>query len=154
MSANTKLIKTAEFLSLIASLMHIAIIFGGPDWYRFFGAGEEMAQMAEQNMLYPALITFFIAGVLFIFALFAFSAAGLIFRMPLLKTALVVISAIYLVRGIFGFVAVQLIDHPYLNELKMNPEFMLISSAVSLAFGLTYAIGTAKIWPSLTRHKS
>jgi hypothetical protein len=30
-------------LSAIAALLHAAVIAGGPDWYRFFGAGEEMA---------------------------------------------------------------------------------------------------------------
>ena len=28
------------WLSLAAASAHIACIFGGPDWYRFFGAGE------------------------------------------------------------------------------------------------------------------
>lgn len=27
-------------LSAAAALLHIAVIVGGPDWYRFFGAGE------------------------------------------------------------------------------------------------------------------
>jgi hypothetical protein len=30
-------------LSLVAALLHIAIIVGGPAWYRFFGAGEALA---------------------------------------------------------------------------------------------------------------
>lgn len=31
-------------LSLLASLLHVACMIGGPDWFRFFGAGEAMAQ--------------------------------------------------------------------------------------------------------------
>jgi hypothetical protein len=27
-------------LSFIAALLHVARIFGGPSWYRFFGAGD------------------------------------------------------------------------------------------------------------------
>jgi hypothetical protein len=32
-------------LSAIASALHVAIIFGGPGAYRFFGAGERFAQL-------------------------------------------------------------------------------------------------------------
>ena len=27
-------------LSIVAALLHVACIFGGPSWYRFFGAGD------------------------------------------------------------------------------------------------------------------
>lgn len=57
-------------LSFLASLMHIAVIYVGADGYRLFGAGEESAMMA---------------GVLFVWAPFAFSGAGLMRRMPMLK---------------------------------------------------------------------
>jgi hypothetical protein len=30
-------------LSIIAALLHMARIFGGPSWYRFFGAGDRMS---------------------------------------------------------------------------------------------------------------
>lgn len=39
----------AGSMSFISSLLHIAIILGGPDWYRFFGAGEQMAKMTESG---------------------------------------------------------------------------------------------------------
>jgi len=44
-------LKIAGCLSLLASLAHLAIIVGGPSWYRFFGAGEQLATMAEQGLL-------------------------------------------------------------------------------------------------------
>src|SRR3546814_7186468 len=45
------------WLSVAAALLHIACIFGGPDWYRFFGAGEGMARAAARGDLRPKLIT-------------------------------------------------------------------------------------------------
>ena len=75
-------------LSAAASLLHLAVIAGGPSWYRFFGAGEEMARMAEQGSLTPALVTIGIATVLAIWAAYAFAGAGLIPRLPLMRTAL------------------------------------------------------------------
>ena len=88
------------WLSLAASLLHIGCIIGGPAWYRFFGAGEAMARAAERGEIYPALVTFGISIILAIWAAYAFAGAGLIGRLPLMRTALVAISAIYLVRGL------------------------------------------------------
>ena len=86
-------------LSAAASALHLACIVGGGDWYRFFGAGEAMAQAAERGEAYPALLTLAIAAVLAIWAAYAFAGAGLIRRLPLMRTALVAITAIYLLRG-------------------------------------------------------
>ena len=36
-------------LSVVAALLHIACMFGGPDWYRFLGAGEGMARAAARG---------------------------------------------------------------------------------------------------------
>ncbi len=36
-------LKVAGILSFVTSVLHIAIIIGGPEWYRFFGAGEGAA---------------------------------------------------------------------------------------------------------------
>ena len=87
-------------LSAIAALLHVAIIFGGPDWYRFFGAGEGMARAAERGSAQPAIITLGIAAVLAVWSAYGFSGAGVIRRLPLLRTALVAISAVYLARGL------------------------------------------------------
>ena len=41
--------------SMLAASLHIAIIIGGPEWYRFFGAGERMATLAGQGSLIPTI---------------------------------------------------------------------------------------------------
>lgn len=46
------LLVSAGYLSFFAALLHVSCIFGGPSWYRFFGAGEHMAQMAANGDLY------------------------------------------------------------------------------------------------------
>lgn len=130
-------------LSIVASLLHIAIIIGGASWYRFFGAGERMATMAEKGSWYPTVITLFIAGVLFSWGLYAFSGADVFtYRLPFLNYALVVISAIYLVRGLV-----------FIPALLFMPDkvdtFIVWSSLISLVFGLCYAIGTFQVWKTL-----
>jgi hypothetical protein len=59
----------------VASLLHVAIIIGGADWYRFFGAGERMARLAAHGSPYPSLITAGIALILSIWTLYALSGA-------------------------------------------------------------------------------
>lgn len=129
-------------LSVAASLLHIGCIIGGPDWYRFFGAGEAMATMAEQGSMTPTLLTLGIAAILAIWAAYAFSGAGLLPRLPLLRTGLVVITAIYLLRGL------ALIPALVINGANVMP-FILWSSLIVLVYGLAYAIGTWTAWPHL-----
>ena len=133
----------AGSLSALAALLHVAVIFGGPDWYRFFGAGEGMARMAERGMIQPTLITLGITAVLAIWAAYAFSGAGLIARLPLLRTGLVVITLIYLARGLIVIPAV-------LINREIN-AFGWWGSLIVLVYGLTYLVGTWRAWPTLGR---
>lgn len=132
------------WLSVAAALLHIACIFGGPDWYRFFGAGEAMARAAAHGAWRPVLITLGIATALLIWAAYAFSGAGWLPRLPLLRTGLVVIAAAYLLRGLL-FVPFNLIRPTH------SAEFALWSSAIVLVFGAVHAVGTIKAWGYLAR---
>jgi hypothetical protein len=85
--------------SILVALLHVAIILGGPDWYRFWGAGEQMAKLEENGSLLPDIVTFFLVVIFLIWGLYAYSGAGLVKRLPLLKR-LVVISSIYTIRGL------------------------------------------------------
>jgi len=142
MSANPMLI-AGGVLSAAASILHLAVIVGGPAWYRFFGAGEGMARMAERGSLTPTLITLGIASVLAVWSAYAFSGAGLIPRLPLIRTALVLISAVYLLRGLV------LIPAFVVNPGGVTP-FVLWSSIIVLIYGIAYAVGTWKAWPALS----
>ena len=129
-------------LSAVAALLHIAIIFGGADWYRFFGAGEGMARAAERGSWRPALLTGAIAAILFTWSAYAFSGAGLIRRLPLVRTALVLIAAIYLARALAPVAALIVASR------TIDP-FMVWSSLIVLVYGVAYAAGTWTAWPSL-----
>lgn len=135
------------WLSLAAALIHAATIIGGPDWYRFFGAGEEIARAAERGSWVPAVMTSAIATILGIWAAYAFAGAGVIRRLPLMRTALIAISAIYVARGL-------LIFHPLaFGRPDLSASFMFWSSLIVLIYGLTYAIGTWHAWPYLSKRR-
>jgi hypothetical protein len=138
----------AGSLSLLAALLHLAVIVGGPGWYRFFGAGEALAQAAERGSWIPAVVTLGIAALLAIWSAYAFAAAGAIRQLPLMRTALVAISAIYLARGLF------VLDPDAFARPDLSPEFMLWSSLIVLVYGVTYAVGTWQAWPHLSKRNA
>lgn len=146
MNGNNQLI-IAALCSFIASFLHIAIVFGGASWYRFFGAGERMAELAESGSNYPIIVTFSIAIVLFVWGLYGLSAADVIAELPLTKFALVVITAIYLTRGAAGLILPFISSHPAITQ--NTTKFWLISSSVCLLFGIFYLLGTVKNWSHL-----
>ena len=138
---NTLLIAGAS-LSAVAALIHIGCIIFGGSWYRFLGAGEGIARMADAGHWYPTVITSAIGALLFTWSAYALSGAGVIRRLPLLKLGLCVITAIYIVRGI-GFYAIM----PLFPGNSIT--FWLVSSAICLAFGLVHFAGLRQAWSRL-----
>jgi Na+/melibiose symporter-like transporter len=66
----------------------------------------------------------------------------LIPRLPLMRTALVAIAAVYLLRGLV------LVPALALNGGKASP-FLWWSSLIVLGYGIVYAVGTLRAWPTL-----
>jgi hypothetical protein len=132
----------AGTLSAVVAFLHLSCIYFGGSWYRFFGAGEQMALLAEQGSIKPTLITSGIVLILSIWSLYAFSAAGVIFKLPLIRIALVLITFIYLVRGVAGFFLIS-------NPMGRSPEFWVWSSIICLSFGVVHLIGLKQQWASL-----
>jgi len=138
-----KLLITGGIFSILAALLHIAIIIGGPDWYITFGAGEEMAKMAEQGSWIPTVSTLAIFLLLFVWGMYAFSGAGLIKQLPFLKSILIIISGIYLFRGIAIFPLI-------IFNIEPISFLLILSWIVSFIMGLAYAIGTKQEWAKLS----
>lgn len=148
-SGSTQLM-CAACLSFAASLLHVAVVFGGPDWYRFFGAGEGMATLAARGSLQPALITLGIALMLFIWGLYALSGAGAILKLPFLKSALSVITFVYLARGLAGLVLPFISQHALIIQNSLT--FWFVSSLICCVFGLFYLIGTISNWSQMSQN--
>ncbi|MEH6481055.1 MULTISPECIES: hypothetical protein [Pseudoalteromonas] len=141
---NNNTLFTAGILSFIASLLHVACVFGGPDWYRLLGAGEQMAQMAEQGSMYPTYVTLAISVIIAIWGFYALSGAGAILKLPFLKTALVLITAVYLIRGIAGLIIPFLTSSEIVHQNSI--QFWIISSIICCIYGSFYLFGTLKLW--------
>lgn len=130
-------------LSAAAAVLHLACIAGGPDWYRFLGAGEGMARMSARGQAYPAIVTLMIAAVLSVWAAYAFAGAGLMPRLPLMRAALLAISAIYILRGLVLFFPSAL------RRPDLSDGFLRWSSAIVLGFGVVHAVGIWRAWNNL-----
>jgi hypothetical protein len=144
MQANINVpLAVGALLSAIAALLHLGIIAGGPAWYRFFGAGERFARAAAQRRWYPTLVTLGIATVLGAWSAYALAGAGLIGTLPLLKAALVGITAVYLVRGM-AYAPLVLAKGG-----RITP-FVVWSSLICFAYGLVHLVGLVQRWPALT----
>lgn len=135
----------AGWLSVAVAVLHLVIIFLGAPAYRYFGAGEDMARMAEAGSLLPAALTLCITAVFAVFAWYAFAGAGLLRRPPLLRTGLVVIATIYTVRGLSLLPELG----KYLGDSGAVLPRTLVFSLVSLVTGLLYLVGTVLLWPRL-----
>ena len=140
-AANPLLILAAA-LSAIAALLHVGCIAFGAPWYRFFGAGERMARLAEAGSWRPAVITSVIVAILSVCALYALSGAGVVAPLPLLRLGLVVIASVYTLRGVAGLLYAAL-------GAGAGATFWWWSSAICLGFGLVHIAGLVQVWPQL-----
>ena len=132
-------------LSLAVALVHVIIIFIGAPAYRYFSAGEDMAKAAELGSVFPAVLTLVLAAVFAIWGFYGLSGAGIIRRLPLLKIALILIGAIYTIRGVAVFLQLfQIVT----SSAEVAPREIMFS-LVSLVIGLAYLIGTVTSWRSL-----
>ncbi len=132
----------AGCLSAIAAFLHLGCIYFGGNWYRFLGAGKQMAQLAEQGSIKPTALTSTIVLVLLVWSLYAFSAAGIALQLPLTKPVLCFITLVYLSRGAAGLF---LIKYP----MGRSPVFWLWSSIICLVFGVIHLIGLTQQWSIL-----
>ncbi len=141
MNNNVFLIAGAALSALAAALHLGCIVFGAP-WYRFFGAGEKMAQSALAGHWYPAIVTVAIAAVLATWSAYALSGAGVIPRLPLLRPTLCMITGVYLLRGVI-FLPVRVLFP------GRSTSFWWWSSAICLGIGLVHLAGLRQVWERL-----
>jgi hypothetical protein len=103
--------------------------------------------MAEQGSSITTIASVILALIFAIWAIFAFSGAGLIGRLPLLRAVLIVISVVYLLRALFLPLEINMV------LTQGYPFRFVIFSTISLLAGLLYLIGFWKQRASLTSSK-
>lgn len=143
-------------VALASGLIHIVPIFGGAYWYRLIGATEPIVDMATKGHFYPVLVCLVAASVLFTCAAFAFSGAGYIWRLPLLRTALVLIACGLIFHGVAFIPLVLLRPELMIGVYDGNGinTTLIVTSIICLVTGVTYALGTRQAWSQLRTSRS
>jgi hypothetical protein len=121
--------------SFFIAALHLVIIFVGAPGYRYFGA-PGLAVLAERGSLTPAVVTSGIVLVFTIWGFYALSGAGVVRPLPLLRTALSVIAAVYMLRGLLLIPELLRL----LSATLLAPR-AAVFSAVSLCIGLAHLAG-------------
>ena len=134
----------AGILCLALALLHLEIILMGAPAYLYFGAGQRMADLAEEGSWLPGMLTAAVALLLGIIGAYAFAGSGIIRRLPWLRPILLGACALFLVRGFL--VVPQALS--LLNDGGTGREFSF--SLVSLLVGLLFAWGLCSRWRLLT----
>lgn len=140
--SSKKILIFAAFWPFIGVLLHVMAFFGGYSWYEFLMAPPLLLESVKAGTWLAPLATFFVSGLMAIAGLYALSGAEVIFKMPLLKLALVTLSILFILRG-------MLIFHLMWWKPEVIDTFRIISSGIFLICGIAYALGTYLRWPRI-----
>lgn len=133
----------AGIAAAAGAALHIAILFGGPDWYAFFGAPAGLVEMARSGNVRAPISCLVIASFLTLLAAYAFSGAGLIRRLPFLRLGLGSIAAVLILRGVL-FIPLVVWRPGALSgvcDCRSVDAFIVVTSALCLVMGVGYALG-------------
>ena len=139
MTAQRKFLVAGGVISAVISILHVFLTFR-PELYRYIspGQGSGLAQIAEQGSSLIRIVTFALAVMFAIWAIYAFSGAGLIRRLPLLRPVLIAIGVIYILRSLFLPSEINMV------MTQGYPFRFVVFSAISLAAGVLYLLGSLK----------
>ena len=135
-----RMLIVAGTISLALALFQAAIGFS-PSLSLYFGAPESLA--ADLRLLIPTSL--FIAGVISVFGCYALSGAGYIRPLPWLRPVLVIISAIYIFRGLLLIPEILILAGTLDIPIPVAPRFVVFS-VFALMTGVIYLAGTVYGW--------
>lgn len=120
--------------SLLLAALHLVLVFRPQGW-RYFGA-DALTTLAEQGSRWIAPVTFALVVLFAVWGMYALAGAGVISPLPWLKTVLIVITIIYILRGLL-----LLSDLIKVIARTRSIRFAVFSMG-SLVTGLLYLTGT------------
>ncbi len=129
-------------LCFAIALFQIIIGFS-PSLSLYFGAPEALVKNAYMLIF----VSFLVTGILTIFGLYALSGVGFIRALPGLKPGLLVISAIFILRGLLVIPEFLVVMGVVQSSIPVAPRFILFSIG-SLVLGFFFITGTIGRWNS------
>jgi hypothetical protein len=144
MNASSRWLVAAAALCFAIALLHVAIIFLGPEAYAYFGA-PGLGRAEAAGSVVPDLETAVLVLVFATFGAYALSGAGHLRRLPLLRVALALMGAVFTLRGLVLFVQLAQLW----TGGPAAPPRMAVFSLVSLITGAAFLAGTLPRWRTL-----
>lgn len=137
MKENSYLIIAGTSTFLLALFQ--AVITTVPSWALYFGAGKDVV-----STLWLLYLTGYLVAVIFVlFGLYAFLGAGKIRKLPFLRTILLFISLLFIIRGLL--IIPQILNNTGIIRVSsIFPVQAVLSSAVSFIIGILYISGIVK----------
>ena len=129
-------------LCFVMAIFQIIISFS-PSLSLYFGAPETLAK----NIYMLILVSFVVAGILGIFGLYAISGAGYIRALPILKPMLLLISGIFILRGLLIIPEFLVVMGLVQSSIPVAPRFIVFSIG-ALVIGFFFITGTIFGWNS------
>jgi hypothetical protein len=145
--------RTAYFFLIAAALLfagailHVAALIGGPSWIAFVGAPREVVESASRGTWLAPVGALGITSLLLLLAVYAMSAAAVFRTFPFLRSTLTFFALIFIVRGL---IIIPALLQGRFNWQAFHDLFVVGSSAVILAIGLTLSIGLIGLNRSVT----
>ena len=134
----------SALLCVAGALVHLAIPFGGPSWYWYWGAPQGLVAMAGAGLARPVVTCVVIACILFAFAAYAFSAMGFMRRLPAVRWVLGIIGLGLVAHGVW--LPIAAVQDPWAvgrtcGRCGSLNGFVVAMSALCLFIGIGYLLG-------------
>jgi len=136
LTIESKLLIIAGNIATIAAIWHLLCILGGPTWFAFARAPQQIIDSSIQGTLLAPIGTIIVALLMFACTLFAYSAVGIIRKLVLLKTALSTIAFVCTLRGLIAI--------PSFFILESLDIWELIASSIWLFVGICFLAGSVE----------
>lgn len=130
----TRWLQLSGWGALAGALIHVAAIAGGPAWFFYFRAPPPVVASARDGTWLAPVSALTIAAAMALCAAYAFSAAGRLPRLPLMRTALATIATICLLRAVATIPI-------YLVWPQLIDTFEVIAGIIWGVIGLGFGIG-------------
>lgn len=136
-SRHNYLLQAGGYFSLAFAAMQVTGIWWSARAVKYLGGPADLR--IERPIVY-ALLCAAVAAIVAVFGAYALSGAGRIRRLPLLRTVLISVTAIYLLRGLLFIPQLPIVlKHPHLVRF-------LVFSGISLCVGVVHGGGVVQLY--------
>jgi hypothetical protein len=139
-SVESKLLISAGIIASASVIWHMLCIFGGSSWFAFARAPQQIIESAQQGTMLAPIGTMIVAILMFTCTIFALSAVGVIRKVPLLKSALITIASLCILRALIAIPT-------FATSIGLD-VWQIVASSVWFYVGICFVAGSIEQYKS------